>query len=312
VQVFEYRRAGAVVLRDESVLLVSMEPPGEPRWWHFPGGGIESDESPEEAALRELYEETGLRGRSASEYLRGGIQGGVHHYFLVECEDLELGPVTGPELDYAADDDFRAEWVAIEALPSMPVFPRCVAEQLAVTRTAPEHVPWVEDDRGSWQGVPGAEPPPHIRYSVRAVIVDRGRLAVIERHRGGADYFTLPGGGIERGESLEDAATREVVEELGLEIVVGHKLAVVVVRLNGQVSLQTYLWCQVVGGTFGSGTGDEFTPERAASRGTYRPTWVQTDRLPSTLKPAWLSDRLAAWRANPTPALPERFCEVHD
>lgn len=312
MRVFEYRRAGAVVVSDESVLLVSMAPPGEPRWWHFPGGGIEGGESPEAAALRELHEETGLRGRSTSEYLRGGIQGGVHHYFLVECDDLQLGPVTGPELEYAADSDFRADWVPIDELASMPVFPRCVAELLASTRTAPDVVPWVEDDRGSWHDVPGAVQPPHVRYSVRAVIVDGGRLAVIERHRDRTRYFTLPGGGIEPGESLEDAVVREVAEELGLVVSVGQKLAVVVVKLHGRISLQSYLWCDVVGGSFGSGTGDEFTPERAASRGTYEPKWVDVDRLPSALRPAWLHDRLPVWRASPAPLRPERFCEFHD
>jgi 8-oxo-dGTP diphosphatase len=312
VRVFEYRRAGAVVLNGDSVLLMSLKPPGEQRWWHFPGGGIEADESPEEAALRELHEETGLRGTSATEYLRGGIHGGVRHYFLVECSDLELGPVTGPELVYAADNDFRAEWVPISELQSMPVFPRCVAERLTTTRVAPTVPPWVEDDRAAWDGLPDATAPPHIRYSARAVIVDNGRLAVIERHRDGGTYFTLPGGGIEPGETIEQAAGREVAEELGLEITVGQRLAVVVVQLDGLVSLQTYLWCEVVGGEFGSGIGEEFTAERAADRGTYEPTWVDADRLPSSLKPAWLRDRLAGWRRSPSRARPERFCEVHD
>lgn len=35
-------------------------------WWTLPGGGIERDESHEEAALRELEEETQLRGKRAS------------------------------------------------------------------------------------------------------------------------------------------------------------------------------------------------------------------------------------------------------
>lgn len=312
VRVFEYRRAGAVVLNGDNVLLVSLEPPGEQRWWHFPGGGIEAGESPEQAALRELHEETGLRGTTAIEFLRGGIHGGVHHYFLVECVDLELGPVTGPELVYAADSDFRAEWVPIRELQSMPVFPRCVAERLTTTRVAPTVPPWVEDDRAAWDGVPDTTAPPHIRYSARAVIVDDGRLAVIERHRDGDTYFTLPGGGIEPGETVEQAASREVAEETGLEVSVGQKLAVVVVRLNGLVSLQTYLWCEVVGGEFGSGKGEEFTAERAADRGSYEPTWVDADRLPASLKPAWLPDRLPGWWRSPSPARPERFCEVHD
>jgi 8-oxo-dGTP diphosphatase len=36
-----------------------------PGWWTLPGGGVEFGEHPEHAALRELHEETGLRGRIA-------------------------------------------------------------------------------------------------------------------------------------------------------------------------------------------------------------------------------------------------------
>ena len=54
----------AVVLDDEEHLLMvkrGMEPgKGE---WCLPGGFVEMDESPSEGVLRELHEETGLRGR---------------------------------------------------------------------------------------------------------------------------------------------------------------------------------------------------------------------------------------------------------
>jgi len=36
------------------------EPEGPGTWWQMPQGGIDADEDPEKAALRELFEETGL------------------------------------------------------------------------------------------------------------------------------------------------------------------------------------------------------------------------------------------------------------
>ncbi|WP_166177902.1 NUDIX hydrolase [Rubrobacter tropicus] len=56
------RRASRVVLLDESdrVLLVRFEYGGR-KWWATPGGGLEGEETHEDAARREIEEETGLR-----------------------------------------------------------------------------------------------------------------------------------------------------------------------------------------------------------------------------------------------------------
>ena len=56
-----YERACAAVLRDNAILMVYLDH-GEHQHWSLPGGGIEPGESPADAALRELAEETGLRG----------------------------------------------------------------------------------------------------------------------------------------------------------------------------------------------------------------------------------------------------------
>jgi len=49
---------------DDRLLLVRLSDLTErPGWWTLPGGGIEFGEHPENAALRELREETGLAGR---------------------------------------------------------------------------------------------------------------------------------------------------------------------------------------------------------------------------------------------------------
>lgn len=309
-----YRRAGAVVIDGDRVLLAGMNRPGEDRWYLFPGGGIEEGETPAGAAIRELLEETGLRAITCEPYLRAGIHGGEHDYFLVTCDDLTLAGPTGPEAAYAREWDFRAEWIPIAELARLPVYPRCVAEQVAVIgASVPTPTPWAEDDRGSWDGVPGARMPSDIRFSTRVVLVDDGRVAAIERVRRGDRYYTLPGGGREDGETPADTAVREAHEELGLVVEPADTLAVVVVPgEQSGATLQTYVWCTLRGGRFGTGTGDEFTAARRAERGTYRPVWLDLDDLPDTLKPAWLHERLPGWVADPTPPRPDRFTEVRD
>lgn len=49
-----------------------------------------------------------------------------------------------------------------------------------------------------------------------AVRDDEGRLLLI--HKIDNDYWALPGGGMDLGESIADAAIREVVEESGIEV----------------------------------------------------------------------------------------------
>jgi 8-oxo-dGTP diphosphatase len=71
--------------------------------------------------------------------------------------------------------------------------------------------------------------------AVGAVVVDRaGRLLLIRRGRPpSAGSWTLPGGRLERGESLEAAVAREVCEETALEVHVVCKLCAVDIAREG-------------------------------------------------------------------------------
>jgi 8-oxo-dGTP pyrophosphatase MutT (NUDIX family) len=52
-------RAQVVLVEDGRVLMVRLQRPGR-SFWVLPGGAIESDETPQDAAVREVREETGL------------------------------------------------------------------------------------------------------------------------------------------------------------------------------------------------------------------------------------------------------------
>jgi 8-oxo-dGTP pyrophosphatase MutT (NUDIX family) len=131
----------------------------------------------------------------------------------------------------------------------------------------------------------------------RVVIVRGGEVALIERVREGRTYYVFPGGGAEPGESPEDAAVREAFEELGVRVVLRGLLAVIPFA-GGE---QYFYAAEVAGGAFGAGAGEEFTAERAAERGSYRPVWVSAESLPSIdVRPRAVADLIRCGVRSPT------------
>jgi len=108
-----------------------------------------------------------------------------------------------------------------------------------------------------------------MRIRAGCILIEDNRIALIERHRAGRHYFTFPGGGVDKGESHEAAAMREMQEELGLHVRVIRKVAEV--HFNG--NLQPYFLVETIAGEFGSGTGEEFG-EYDPFHGTYHPLWM--------------------------------------
>jgi mutator protein MutT len=117
-----------------------------------------------------------------------------------------------------------------------------------------------------------------MRIRAGIVLIQNGRVALIERHRAGIDYFVFPGGGADDGETPEQAAIREAMEELGIKVAIKQKIAEI---QFGQTSRQVYFLVEQVGGEFGTGTGEEFTnsdPDNP-EEGIYIPIWMPIQKL---------------------------------
>lgn len=83
------------------------------------------------------------------------------------------------------------------------------------------------------------------RVGVFALIFDdEGRVLLV--HRNDIDWWNLPGGGMELGETVDEAVQREVREETGLEVVV-ERLVGVYSKPQKQEVVLTFR-CRVVGG----------------------------------------------------------------
>ena len=113
---------GALVLKDQKVLLVKRSQPPSEGLWALPGGKIHLGETLQQAAKREILEETGIAIISGEpvysfDTIQTDKQGNVRfHYVIVDL----LAKHKSGELE-AGDDASEAGWFSLEDLEEIEV-----------------------------------------------------------------------------------------------------------------------------------------------------------------------------------------------
>lgn len=111
-------RAQALVIRKDKILLVKHKLKGR-EFYCLPGGGVEKGESYEEAATRELEEESLVLGRVVRKL---SVQYKPHnlgevHTFLVEIDDDAVpGKGVDPELKEDEQSIIGVAWLTLEEI----------------------------------------------------------------------------------------------------------------------------------------------------------------------------------------------------
>lgn len=129
-----------------------------------------------------------------------------------------------------------------------------------------------------------------------AIIPYEDGLIVIKRIKGDnenrEEYYTIPGGGQEEGESIEEATLREIREELGIEVELTDKCY----ELESQGRKQYFSIAKYKSGEIGSGNGEEMIDINYEKYGLYIPEIIALDKikhiklLPKEIKDIIISD----------------------
>lgn len=208
--------AYAVVVRAGQVLLCRLAPRVSPReQWTLPGGGLDHGEDPRDAVVREIQEETGLDatvGESARVYSwhrpRSRRDGQTHDFHAVRIvyEGWVAADAPEPRVVEVDGSTVDAAWHDVADVESglVPVTP-------LVTRALADHRPF------------------RLQRVAAYAVVRRGEDVLLTRLSQRAAHpgaWTLPGGGIDHGETPGRALAREVEEECGVPCEVGALLGV--------------------------------------------------------------------------------------
>jgi ADP-ribose pyrophosphatase YjhB (NUDIX family) len=127
--------SSAILERDGRFLLIRRMNPPSADLFAFPGGRAEPGETPDETAVREFLEETGIRVRNpllfATYDLHGDKDDDRHFHLSVFCVEAD----TDTEA-IASDDAADPGWYTVEEIRRLPVPPSVLecAERLAAGR----------------------------------------------------------------------------------------------------------------------------------------------------------------------------------
>ena len=135
------------------------------------------------------------------------------------------------------------------------------------------------------------------RTRVAGIIFIDGKLALMHRkdvlkRPEMPEYYTLPGGGLEEGETIEKGTKREIKEEFGIDVELVKKLYEITSEKFNQKEI--FYLCKYVSGTFGTGEGPEFSGDpKYIESGKYLPELIDIENIEKiNLMPPEIKNRI--------------------
>jgi mutator protein MutT len=113
-----------------------------------------------------------------------------------------------------------------------------------------------------------------------AIIIKDREILLMHRINNGKEYFVFPGGGVEKGETIEDAVLREIKEEACLEVKIDRLLYQ---HVYDDDSEQFFYLCNYISGEAKLGKGNEAEEMKKDKRNYYNPLWIKLSLIENML-----------------------------
>lgn len=138
-----------------------------------------------------------------------------------------------------------------------------------------------------------------MRNRAGGLLIENGNVLLMHRIKNingeRKEYYVVPGGGMEEGETLEEATKRELKEEIGIDV--NLISAEPLLTLEEESGTQYFNLVKRISGIVGTGTGPEFTDPSYSDRGVYSAEMIpikdiingKVNMVPETIKEEFIS-----------------------
>ncbi|MBQ3708863.1 MAG: NUDIX domain-containing protein, partial [Clostridia bacterium] len=237
--------------------------------WGYPGGSVELDEVVEDAARRELYEETGLVAQELT--LFGIFSGPDTHYVYPNGDEVSNVDIVYLCRKYLGTPRPQPEevealaWFLPDALPddlSPPIRKPLLAwaEKRIAGKPSVKRIEILGDNRFETFDI--------TRDGCRGIVLRDGKILLSCETK--TDWWLLPGGGLENGETLAACCEREVGEETGFLVSADRHVLTLYEYYENVRYGSHYFLCSV------TGQGGQRLTEEEKKRGLI-PAWLPVE-----------------------------------